>query len=413
MPTGCRPDATAEFRAVPRKEKVNGVPTMPHKLVHNYSQLNSTGRPASVRVVRRIMQSEYGVKIPQLPALWFEANELDPGEPPEHLEDLGPLTPLEDDVTIDEDFLSQLPDDGDVHADLQTEDVDPTDLEDLITEIENDDLGHDVSVIPNLGADETELDRLRGILRRGQSELNPSSDIADATGPQGLQMSAIRSTPIPDIGVKLRILSLAYPSVYPWGNGDFATSRQRTVDFKPYLERHLELVSQYSERQRGDDRVKAAKVRGLRADYLSIILPRPISTSISPQALLERKAVKVLDTNNMKFSSVLGTFALATLEAYRAYASPLEAMSPGARSLEGRANESCCLKVDSQITSLSYTSRTDGVDSIGISTNDKCLVTITRGATAPSQGGCKSWPLTIKCPSGLKGTKSVYSVYVC
>ncbi|KAG6316323.1 hypothetical protein E4U44_000777, partial [Claviceps purpurea] len=63
---------------------------MPHKLVHNYSQLNSTGRPASVRGVRRIMQPEYGVKNPQLPALWSKANELDPGEPPEHLEALGP-----------------------------------------------------------------------------------------------------------------------------------------------------------------------------------------------------------------------------------------------------------------------------------------------------------------------------------
>ncbi|KAG6035122.1 hypothetical protein E4U40_002956 [Claviceps sp. LM458 group G5] len=51
----------------------------------------------------------------------------------------------------------------------------------------------------------------------------------------------------------------------------------------------------------------------------------------------------------MKFSSVLSTFALATLEAYHAYASPLEAMSPGARSLEGRADEKCCLQVHSGI----------------------------------------------------------------
>ncbi|KAG5934724.1 hypothetical protein E4U59_006014 [Claviceps monticola] len=132
-----------------------------------------------------------------------------------------------------EDVLSQLPDDGD-------EDVNPAVLEDLITEIENDDLGYP----PMLGADETELDRLRGILCRGQGELNPSSDIADATGPQGPQMPAIRSTPISDIVVKTRILSLAYPSLYPWGKGHFAPSRQHTVDFKPYLERHLELVSQ-------------------------------------------------------------------------------------------------------------------------------------------------------------------------
>ncbi|KAG5961044.1 hypothetical protein E4U58_004422 [Claviceps cyperi] len=161
---------------------------------------------------------------PQLPALWSETNELDPGEPPEHLDALRPLTPVVgwliacvhtrmqvmtyrraqykycghiisfpknvstmhhrlpvppgqlnfprnqtdqsimingfrtqpcvrrpvvvawlrhlqanhdrySDVTIDEYFLSQLPDDVDVNADLQTEDVDPADLEDVITEI--------------------------------------------------------------------------------------------------------------------------------------------------------------------------------------------------------------------------------------------------------------------------------------
>ncbi|KAG6165825.1 hypothetical protein E4U27_008320, partial [Claviceps purpurea] len=110
------------------------------------------------------------------------------------------------DVTIDEDALSQLPDDGDVNAELQTHEVAPEDLEDLVADIENDDLGYDVSVIPDLGADEPELDRLRGILRRGQGEANASSEIASATGPQRLPMPAIRSTPIPDIGLKTPIL---------------------------------------------------------------------------------------------------------------------------------------------------------------------------------------------------------------
>ncbi|KAG6020193.1 hypothetical protein E4U40_006335, partial [Claviceps sp. LM458 group G5] len=74
-------------------------------------------------------------------------------------------------------------------------------VEGLIVEIENDDLGYDASVIPDLGADETELDRLRGILRRDQGEPNPSSDIASATGPQGLQLLAIRSSPISKFGI--------------------------------------------------------------------------------------------------------------------------------------------------------------------------------------------------------------------
>ncbi|KAG5964925.1 hypothetical protein E4U56_002033 [Claviceps arundinis] len=130
-----------------------------------------------------------------------------------------------------------------------------------------------------------------------------------------------------------------------------------------------------------------------------IFLP-PTSIFISPQVLLERKAVKVLDTYNMKFSSVLGTFALATLEAYRAYASPLEAMSPRARSLEGRA------------VALGTTGP-DAYDSIGLTTSDGCGVTITRGTTAPSKGGCKSWPLNVTCKPGVKGTAVKYSAYAC
>ncbi|KAG6115013.1 hypothetical protein E4U14_001131 [Claviceps sp. LM454 group G7] len=120
----------------------------------------------------------------------------------------------------------------------------------------------------------------------------------------------------------------------------------------------------------------------------------------------------------MKFSSVLGTFALATLEAYRAYASPLETMSPGARSLEGRAvepGERCCLRVGDSSTSLPYVGITgpDAYDSIGLTTSDGCGVVITRGATAPSKGGCKSWPLKVTCGKGVKGTADKYSVYAC
>ncbi|KAG6020004.1 hypothetical protein E4U40_006493 [Claviceps sp. LM458 group G5] len=40
------------------------------------------------------------------------------------------------DITINEDVLSHLPDDGDVNAELQTEEVEPVDLEDLIAEID-------------------------------------------------------------------------------------------------------------------------------------------------------------------------------------------------------------------------------------------------------------------------------------
>ncbi|KAG6101466.1 hypothetical protein E4U31_003660, partial [Claviceps sp. LM219 group G6] len=43
----------------------------------------------------------------------------------------------------------------------------------------------------------------------------------------------------------------------------------------------------------------------------------------------------------MKFSTVLGTFALSTLEAYSASASPV---GPEAQSLESREPEYCCVQ---------------------------------------------------------------------
>ncbi|KAG5951606.1 hypothetical protein E4U57_006822, partial [Claviceps arundinis] len=45
----------------------------------------------------------------------------------------------------------------------------------------------------------------------------------------------------------------------------------------------------------------------------------------------------------MKFSTVLGTFALSTLEAYSACASPV---GPEAQSLESREPEYCCVQTE-------------------------------------------------------------------
>ncbi|KAG6058957.1 hypothetical protein E4U32_004320, partial [Claviceps aff. humidiphila group G2b] len=48
----------------------------------------------------------------------------------------------------------------------------------------------------------------------------------------------------------------------------------------------------------------------------------------------------------MKFSTVLGTFALSTLKAYSACASPV---GPEAQSLESRGTEYCCVQTEFDI----------------------------------------------------------------
>ncbi|KAG6058283.1 hypothetical protein E4U17_000184 [Claviceps sp. LM77 group G4] len=91
----------------------------------------------------------------------------------------------------------------------------------------------------------------------------------------------------------------------------------------------------------------------------------------------------------MKFSTLLGTFALSTLEAHRAYASPLEAVSPGAQSLEGRAAETCCVLIqhgnERDARFVAYNGKSASFTSLN------CQFTIHQGPTPPSRGGCTEW----------------------
>ncbi|KAG6274729.1 hypothetical protein E4U47_001382 [Claviceps purpurea] len=95
----------------------------------------------------------------------------------------------------------------------------------------------------------------------------------------------------------------------------------------------------------------------------------------------------------MKFSSVLGTFALATLEAYRAYASPLEDMSPVARTLA--PNSLCCVRVAGGNTYGVPIDESETTTQFFI-TKEKCKITVNK------EGDCKSWPVTTSCPQGIK-----------
>ncbi|KAG6287976.1 hypothetical protein E4U46_003622 [Claviceps purpurea] len=101
----------------------------------------------------------------------------------------------------------------------------------------------------------------------------------------------------------------------------------------------------------------------------------------------------------MKFSTVLGTFALFALEANRACASPLEPFTPAAQSLEERIPESdnCCMQISSvKGIENKFVPYTDGV--VLVAEYDTCQVQIYQRNMPPSQGGCENWyPLTYAC----------------
>ncbi|KAG6064341.1 hypothetical protein E4U13_003115 [Claviceps humidiphila] len=114
----------------------------------------------------------------------------------------------------------------------------------------------------------------------------------------------------------------------------------------------------------------------------------------------------------MKFSTVLGTFALSTLEAYRAYASPLNSVSRG-QSLDERAIEYCCVqvkysnKVKNQF--VPWFGDTEDVMSIGA-----CMVSVVQGRTRPSQGGCSEWKGTTElCSAELNPQVSIQPANIC
>ncbi|KAG6243845.1 hypothetical protein E4U25_007250 [Claviceps purpurea] len=99
----------------------------------------------------------------------------------------------------------------------------------------------------------------------------------------------------------------------------------------------------------------------------------------------------------MKFSTILGTFALSTLESYRAYASPLEAVSPGAQSLEERGTEYCCMLIHfdtyRQTQFVPWTGGRTRVARVA-----GCDIYVDQTETPPSKGGCAEWaPDTRSC----------------
>ncbi|KAG6056987.1 hypothetical protein E4U17_001795 [Claviceps sp. LM77 group G4] len=105
----------------------------------------------------------------------------------------------------------------------------------------------------------------------------------------------------------------------------------------------------------------------------------------------------------MKFSTVLGTFALSALEANRALASPLEPFSLEAQSLEERDTEYCCFQIStSQGVQSKFVPYTGG--DVEIASFGACEIYISQGMRPrPSQGGCNKYMVTAaSCPTSLK-----------
>ncbi|KAG6201497.1 hypothetical protein E4U50_006698 [Claviceps purpurea] len=113
----------------------------------------------------------------------------------------------------------------------------------------------------------------------------------------------------------------------------------------------------------------------------------------------------------MKFSTILGTFALSSLEAYRAYASPLDS-SPAVLSLEERGQtEYCCMQVDSVKGVVQKFVPYSG-GSFEIARYGRCTITVVEEGL-PSQGLCPVWWLKLDQCDNLNVRGSSRPAWVC
>ncbi|KAF5132979.1 hypothetical protein E5D57_003601 [Metarhizium anisopliae] len=137
-------------------------------------------------------------------------------------------------IVIDEDRLSQLPEDGNVldaipQSQVEAADVGPEEDQEAEPDVE------DEAAVPDLLAKDTELDALRSILA-GEPEVNPGLATVDAQTRPELQLPNIRRTPINEFNRSHALLSLAFPCLFPDGRADFVEPRLRSIDYKDYVE---------------------------------------------------------------------------------------------------------------------------------------------------------------------------------
>ncbi|OAQ57415.2 ATP-dependent DNA helicase PIF1 [Pochonia chlamydosporia 170] len=138
-------------------------------------------------------------------------------------------------IVIDEERLSQLPQDANVldaipQSQVEAAEVGPEEDEEAEPDLE------DEAAVPDLLAKDTELDALRSILA-GEPEAEPRLSTSFQEQVQHeLQLPNIRRTPINEFNRSHALLSLAFPCLFPDGRADFVEPRLRSIDYKDYIE---------------------------------------------------------------------------------------------------------------------------------------------------------------------------------
>src|SRR3569833_2337051 len=91
---------------------------------------------------------------------------------------------------------------------------------------------YDATAVANMIANQTDIDLLRqGGHTRGSVR---------ASRQQHFELPAVRSTPLGEFNRSQALPSLAFPSLYPRGQGEFVQALQRSTDYAEYIEQAMQ-----------------------------------------------------------------------------------------------------------------------------------------------------------------------------
>lgn len=126
------------------------------------------------------------------------------------------------DIYIDDNNLTQLPEDGSVIDQILTEMIADENVDEN-TDIPEDADHPEVVAVPDMTVSESEAQQLR-------------QQLAADPNPQHLTLPDPRATPISEYKTTLPLLSLALPTLFPNGLADYSLPRERTVKFQDYVQ---------------------------------------------------------------------------------------------------------------------------------------------------------------------------------
>jgi ATP-dependent DNA helicase PIF1 len=125
-------------------------------------------------------------------------------------------------IQIDQGNLSRLPESGSVADEIDTRDFPDDDLPVSMTtsDFAEEDEPPDGAIVPDLQGSQTEVDALRRQF---------------TTVTRHISMPSMRPTPINEFVQTQALLTLAFPTLFPYGKGEFNQSRRRTVSYDEYI----------------------------------------------------------------------------------------------------------------------------------------------------------------------------------